>query len=107
MSLTGIPILISIPYGLAKVDQQTSNNKNYTHNQVITNMKITKHYFRFLLAGLFGVFALQAAEPVAPQKSYHFGPVTVQKPVFLDSVNLNNSSFSEEMLLSTPISFPD
>jgi dipeptidyl aminopeptidase/acylaminoacyl peptidase len=70
-------------------------------------MKIRKHYFGFLLAGLFGVFALQAAEPVAPQKIYHFGPVTVQKPVLLDSVNLNNSSFSDEMLLSTPISFPD
>lgn len=70
-------------------------------------MKISKQYFGYLLAGLFGILTLQAAEPVAPQKIYLFGPVPVQKPVLLDSVNLNNTSYSDEMLLSSPLSFPN
>ncbi len=31
----------------------------------------------------------------------------VQRPVLLDSVNLNNTPFSEEMLLSYSVSFPE
>ncbi len=69
-------------------------------------MKIRKQHFGYVLAGLLGVVSLQAGEPVSPQSIGLFGPVPVQKPVLLDSTNLNNTAYSDEMLLSSPISFP-
>ncbi|MDO5665921.1 MAG: prolyl oligopeptidase family serine peptidase [Bacteroidia bacterium] len=42
-----------------------------------------------------------------PDKIYSFGPINVQKPVMLDSVNLKDNKFTDEMLLSYSISFPE
>ena len=50
---------------------------------------------------------VQAQETVQPEKMYSFGPITVQKPVLIDSVNLKAASFSDEMLLSYSVTFPE
>jgi len=78
--------------------------KRYTIK--LYKMKIRKQHVGYLLAGLLGVLSLQAGEPVSPQRIGLFGPVPVQKPILLDSTNLNNIAYSDEMLLSSPISFP-
>jgi len=70
-------------------------------------MKIIKQHWGYLIAGLFGVLCLQAGEPVSPDTIAVFGPVPVLKPVMLDSVNLDGTPYSDEMLLSSPLSFPD
>ncbi len=69
-------------------------------------MKVRKQCLGYLIAGLFGVLGLQAGEPASPDTIALFGPVPVHKPVMLDSVNLNNTPYSEEMLLSSALSFP-
>jgi len=50
---------------------------------------------------------LSAQQVVMPEKIAAFGPIEVQKPVLLDSVNLKNSTFSDETLLSYSITFPE
>ena len=60
-----------------------------------------------IIAAMFIVFNLSAQRVLMPEKLYSFNPIKVQKPFLLDSVNLNNTKFSEEMLLSYPVSFPD
>ena len=49
----------------------------------------------------------QPRESIMPEKISSFGPIPVQKPVLLDSVNIDNSPFSEEMLLSFSVAFPE
>ena len=49
---------------------------------------------------------LQAQDALQPEKIATFGPISVQKPVLLDSVNLDKTAYSDEMLLSYPVSFP-
>ena len=49
----------------------------------------------------------QPREATLPEKISSFGPIPVQKPVLLDSVNIDNSPFSEEMLLSFSLTFPE
>ena len=50
---------------------------------------------------------LSAQRVFMPQKIYAFDPIEVQKPVLLDSINLNDTKFTDEMLLSYSISFPE
>ena len=52
------------------------------------------------------VINAKAQQPLMPQKLYSFDPIPVRKPVMLDSVNLDNTAFSDEQLLSYPVSFP-
>jgi len=46
---------------------------------------------------------LSAQQVVMPEKIAAFGPIEVQKPVLLDSVNLKNSTFSDEHFSPTPL----
>ena len=50
---------------------------------------------------------LTAQQAVMPENISSFGPIEVRKPVLLDSVNLKDASFTEETLLSYPVTFPD
>ena len=49
---------------------------------------------------------LSAQQAAMPDKIAAFGPIEVRKPVLLDSVNLKDTSFSDEALLSSPVTFP-
>ena len=60
-----------------------------------------------IIGGLCLPVTAQTREAVMPKKIASFGPITVQKPVLLDSVNLDNTAYSDEMLLSYPVSFPN
>lgn len=42
----------------------------------------------------------------SPSEVSTFGPIKVQTPVLLDSINLNDKSYSDELLLTTIINFP-
>jgi len=57
----------------------------------------------------FGLLTLNMAaqQLLRPQEIHVFGPIPVQKPVLLDSVNLKEAPFTDELLLSYSISFPD
>lgn len=59
-----------------------------------------------MIAGIFLFYNLQAQEAVSPQKVAIFHPIQVQNPVMLDSTDLNNKIYNNEMLLSSPVSFP-
>ncbi|HHX31724.1 MAG TPA: S9 family peptidase, partial [Bacteroidales bacterium] len=50
---------------------------------------------------------LSAQKVFMPQKLYKFEPIAVQKPVLLDSTNLNQTKFTEDLLLSYSVSFPE
>ena len=63
--------------------------------------------YNFLLITLIALLPLSAQQKFTPDKIYSFAPITVQKPIVLDSVNLKDTKFSDESLLSYSISFPD
>lgn len=42
-----------------------------------------------------------------PDILFTFGPIEVQKPILLDSIDLNNNQFTEEALLSYTVIFPE
>ena len=65
-----------------------------------------RHSFCYIIAALLLVINAKAQQPLMPQKLYSFDPIPVRKPVMLDSVNLDNTAFSDEQLLSYPVSFP-
>lgn len=67
------------------------------------NKKIIWYFIAFILPAV----NIQAQKPLQPQELHTFGPIPVHKPVLLDSVNLNETPFSDELLLSSSISFPD
>ena len=50
---------------------------------------------------------LRAESRVYAEKINLFGPIALARPVLLDSINLNNTPFSDGMLLSYSITFPD
>jgi dipeptidyl aminopeptidase/acylaminoacyl peptidase len=52
------------------------------------------------------VLPLAAQQKNSPQTLRAFGPISVQKPVMLDSTDLQNKKFTDEALLSLPLSFP-
>ena len=62
--------------------------------------------FKSLLLLLSIGLQVMAQQTFSPKKVYVFDAVPVQKPILLDSTNLNNAKFSDEMLLSYDISFP-
>lgn len=63
--------------------------------------------FKILIFALVAILPLSAQKKVSPDNLYNFGPITVQKPVLLDSVNLKESKFSNDMLLAYSVNFPD
>ena len=58
----------------------------------------------FVLSVCTGIAAQTA---LSPQTLYSFGPISLQKPVLIDSTNISNTRFSEETLLSYPVAFPE
>lgn len=60
-----------------------------------------------VIAAFIIVASLSAQRVFMPQKLFTFEPIAVQNPVLLDSTNLNQTKFSEELLLSYSISFPE
>src|SRR5690554_513104 len=68
---------------------------------------MNKRFYWIIFA--FGLLAtsLQAQQVLSPREIHAFGPIPVQKPVLLDSVNLKETPFSDELLLAYSISFPD
>src|SRR5690554_3137473 len=66
-----------------------------------------KKIFCNVFAAMFIIFSLSAQRVTMPERIYSFDPINVQKPFLLDSVDLNNTKFSEEVLLSYSVSFPD
>lgn len=65
-----------------------------------------RNSFGYIITALLLVTSVKAQQPLMPQKIYSFDPIPVQKPVMLDSVNLDKSVFSDEQLLAYPVSFP-
>ena len=65
-----------------------------------------KQYYFLIIIVLLTAISLKAQQPLMPEKIYSFMPIPVQKPVMLDSVNLDKSTFTDELLLAYPISFP-
>ena len=63
--------------------------------------------FWYLIAVVVGTLNLQAQEVISPQKIAVFGPIPVHRPVMVDSVNLDNKPYSDEMLLSSYLTFPE
>lgn len=63
--------------------------------------------YRLLLFVFITLLPLSAQEKFTPATVFSFGPVSVQKPVLLDSINLSDTKFSDETLLASSISFPD
>jgi dipeptidyl aminopeptidase/acylaminoacyl peptidase len=61
----------------------------------------------FLLAAFLLTINLHSQNLFKPEKLFNFGPIPLHKPVILDSLNLNNTPFSDEMLLSYSVTFPD
>ncbi len=63
--------------------------------------------YNFLLLTLIAFLPLSAQQKTSPDKIYSFQSIPVQKPVLLDSVNLKDTKFSDETLLSYAVSFPE
>lgn len=63
-------------------------------------------FFLTMLTALMVLTSLGAQQSVMPDKIYSLGPIPVQKPIMLDSVNLSKSPFSDAQLLDYSISFP-
>ena len=59
-----------------------------------------------LFIALAFVFTSFAQQTVKPEKVKFFGPIRVQKPVMVDSLNLKSKKFTDDMLLSYNILFP-
>lgn len=62
---------------------------------------------RTLLIALVASLPLVAQQKASPSIVKGFGPIKVTKPILLDSTNLSNTKFTDEMLLSYSISFPE
>lgn len=63
--------------------------------------------FKTAIVALAALLPLSAQNKVSPDKIYSFDPIPVQKPVILDSIDLKERKFNDEMLLSYSISFPN
>lgn len=63
--------------------------------------------YNLLLITLSVLLPLSAQEKFMPSGIHSFVPITVQRPVLLDSTDLKDSKFSDETLLSYSISFPE
>ena len=69
--------------------------------------KRMKRQIIWMIAWAFLLPYLSAQQVVMPDNIAAFGPIEVRKPVLLDSVNLKDASFSDEALLTYPITFPE
>ncbi len=56
---------------------------------------------------LIGFIAGLTAEKFSPEKVWIYGPLTIQQPVLVDSVNVKGVAFKPESLLSAPINMPE
>ena len=65
-----------------------------------------RYFFYYIITGLLLAISVKAQQPLMPEKIYSFNPIPVQKPVMLDSTNLDKSIFSDEKLLAYTVSFP-
>ena len=65
-----------------------------------------RYSFYYIIIGLLLVISVKSQQPLMPEKIYSFNPIPVQRPIMLDSTNLNKSLFSDEQLLAYTISFP-
>nr|HMM17597.1 S9 family peptidase [Petrimonas sp.] len=63
--------------------------------------------YNLLLITLSVLLPLSAQRNFMPSGIHSFVPITVQRPVLLDSTDLKDSKFSDETLLSYSISFPE
>ena len=63
--------------------------------------------FKTLFIALIATLPLVAQQKVMPESIKNFGPIEVTKPVLLDSTNLKDAKFNDEMLLSYSIAFPE
>lgn len=60
-----------------------------------------------VVAAFIIVASLSAQRVFMPQKLYKFESIAVQKPILLDSTNLTQTKFTEDLLLSYSVSFPE
>ena len=65
-----------------------------------------KMSFFILVINMLMVLNLNAQSVLMPEKVYSFGPINVQTPILIDSLNLNDTPYSDDMLLSYSVSFP-
>lgn len=65
----------------------------------------TKHYL--LITALFLCYIALGQQKFSPETLYSFPSIAIQKPIFIDSTNLKDEKFSEELLLSYSVSFPE
>lgn len=63
--------------------------------------------YNLLILAFIAILPVSAQQTFAPKKIYSAAPIAVQSPVFLDSVNLKDKAFSDEMLLDYSVSFPE
>ncbi len=66
-----------------------------------------KRYFFWIITWAILLPYLSAQQATMPERIGSFGPIKVQKPVLLDSINLKKAFFSDKMILAYPVSFPD
>ena len=59
---------------------------------------------KYLLASLLAMAVSTSAQELRVTSFKHVGPLPLQKPVVLDSTNVNGKAFDENSLLSTPLS---
>lgn len=62
--------------------------------------------YPFLIVLFFIAFNAGGQQIISPKQIRTLGPITVQKPVLIDSTDIKNSTFSDETLLSYFVSFP-
>lgn len=67
---------------------------------------MNKRFRRCFLMLLILGGSIQAQTVFSPAELPSFGPIPVTKPVLLDSINLSDKPYSDELLLSTTINFP-
>ncbi|MFA7390086.1 MAG: S9 family peptidase, partial [Proteiniphilum sp.] len=67
---------------------------------------MNKRFSTILLILLLLGATVTAQDSFTPAEVSTFGPIRVQGPVLLDSVNLSDKPYSNELLLSTAINFP-
>ncbi|MDD4800093.1 MAG: prolyl oligopeptidase family serine peptidase [Proteiniphilum sp.] len=67
---------------------------------------MSKRMDKYLMMLLLLSGSLQAQTVITPGEVSTFGPIAVQAPILLDSVNLSDKPFSDELLLSASIIFP-
>lgn len=65
-----------------------------------------QYSFGYIIAMLLLATSLKAQPPIMPSKIYSSTPIPVHKPIMLDSVDLDQSAFTDEQLLGYPVSFP-